>query len=125
MNQLIETASATTMPRNLNAIADFCEAAITHSRTFPDAMLAKRDQPIARELHVNDYALFLTGDEVRQLTGRKFRSAQINALRKMGVPFFQNATGRAMVARAAIEGRHTSFATPPAPSWTPAVLSAK
>lgn len=71
------------------------------------------------------YELFLTDDELRQLTGRKLRTAQAAALRKMGVPFFQNAVGRAMVARAAIEGRDTSFATPPAPGWTPAVLSAK
>jgi hypothetical protein len=48
--------------------------------------------------------MFLSPAELAVLTGRKVKSKQVDALRKMGVPFFVNACGRAVVARAAIEG---------------------
>lgn len=48
--------------------------------------------------------MFLEDDEVAVLTGRKFKSLQVDQLRRMGIPFFVNALGRAVVARAAIEG---------------------
>lgn len=38
--------------------------------------------------------LFLTEDEVAILTGRKIKKLQVEALRKMGVPFFVNAANR-------------------------------
>lgn len=48
---------------------------------------------------------FLDDDEIVKLTGRKMKGHQIMALRKMGLPFFVNATGHAVVTRSAIEGR--------------------
>lgn len=68
--------------------------------------------------------MFLSDDEVSRLTGRKMKSAQINALRQMGVPFFVNATGHAVVTRAAIEGSSQSAAPKLARSWSPQVLKA-
>lgn len=63
---------------------------------------------------------FLSQEEIRELTGRAHKALQISALSKMGVPFFVNATGRAVVARSAIEGR--AAAPPPKKAWMPAVL---
>ena len=48
---------------------------------------------------------FLTPSDVSELTGRKNKSLQIAALLKMGLPFWVNAIGKPVVARAAIEGR--------------------
>lgn len=50
-------------------------------------------------------AVFLDGAEVAELTGRKIKSKQIEALRKMGLPFFVNACGKPVVSRSAIEGK--------------------
>lgn len=47
---------------------------------------------------------FLDQAEIATLTGRKFKSRQIDALRRMAIPFFVNATGHPVVARAAIHG---------------------
>lgn len=70
-------------------------------------------------------ATFLSRDDVRLLTGRAQRNPQIEALRRMGVPFFVNATGWAIVARTAVEGRTPSpAATEPKKPWVPRVLSA-
>lgn len=49
--------------------------------------------------------MFLTKDEIAALTGRKIKSKQIEALRRMGLPFWVNANNAPVVARAAIEGR--------------------
>jgi hypothetical protein len=38
--------------------------------------------------------MFLNNEELAILTGRKNKSTQIHALRKMGIPFFVNACGR-------------------------------
>lgn len=68
--------------------------------------------------------MFLTAEELRVLTGRTFKRLQIEALRKMGIPFFVNAMGRAIVARTAIEGNgKAASATPPKQGWMPRVLS--
>lgn len=48
---------------------------------------------------------FLAEDDLAILTGRKVKSKQIEALRKMGLPFWINAVGKPVVATAAIEGR--------------------
>lgn len=48
---------------------------------------------------------FLDADELIELTGRKMKSKQIEALRKCGLAFIVNAVGRPVVARSAIEGR--------------------
>ena len=63
-----------------------------------------------------DMAMFLNLDELESLTGRKLKSKQIEALRRMGVPFRVNAVGRPVVASAVIEGGRP----PPAakePQW--------
>lgn len=49
--------------------------------------------------------MFLSKDDVATLTGRKIRSKQIEALRKMGLPFWVNAVGVPVVPRSAIDGR--------------------
>ena len=62
-------------------------------------------------------ATFLNNEDVAQLTGRKFKSKQIESLRKMGINFFVNACGKPIVAHAAIEGRKEPAAKPK--SWSP------
>lgn len=52
--------------------------------------------------------MFLSPPELVTLTGRKVKSKQVEALRRMGLPFFINACGRAIVARSAVEGRTDS-----------------
>lgn len=64
---------------------------------------------------------FLTQEEIRELTGRTHKTLQVAALSKMAIPFFVNATGRAVVARAAIIGRGTVTA-PQKKQWIPKVL---
>jgi hypothetical protein len=49
--------------------------------------------------------MFLNQDELVILTGRPQKSKQIEQLRRMGVPFYVNAVGKPVVARAIIEGR--------------------
>jgi hypothetical protein len=49
--------------------------------------------------------MFLSSDDVAELTGRKIKSKQIDALKKMGLPFWINAAGKPVVSTAAIEGR--------------------
>jgi hypothetical protein len=61
--------------------------------------------------------MFLTQEDLVVLTGRKVKSKQIEALRRMGLPFHVNACGKPVVARSTIEGRRESAATkskPPA-----------
>lgn len=65
-------------------------------------------------------ATFLTPEEIIELTGRMHKGLQIKALAKMGVPFYVNAIGRAVVTRSAIEGRVAAPATKKA--WTPRLL---
>lgn len=47
---------------------------------------------------------FLDSDEICELTGRRIKSKQIEALKQMGLPFFVNALGRPVVSRSAIDG---------------------
>lgn len=49
--------------------------------------------------------LFLTRDELHVLTGRRMKSKQIEALRRMGLPFWVNASGHPVVSVAAVEGQ--------------------
>ena len=48
--------------------------------------------------------LFLTPDEMRQLTGFALKAKQIEQLRRMGVAFRINGCGRPVVTRVAVEG---------------------
>lgn len=68
--------------------------------------------------------MFLEPAEISTLTGRKFKSLQIDALRRMGIPFFVNATGHPVVARAAIDGTK-GVATELKKAWAPKVLRAR
>lgn len=62
--------------------------------------------------------MFLNRDEIVTLTGRKSKGHQIDALRKMGLPFFVNACGHPVVTRCAVEGR-PKLTEPPPPAWSP------
>lgn len=73
---------------------------------------------------MSEPSTFLTDAEVVQLTGRKQRGTQIEALRTMGIAFFVNALGKPIVARAVIEGRANQAPTPKT-AWQPRVLSFK
>jgi hypothetical protein len=64
---------------------------------------------------------FLSSQELVVLTGRKVKSKQVEALRRMGLPFFVNACGRPVVARSAIEGGKSVASRS---SWSPSVLGA-
>lgn len=71
-------------------------------------------------------SLFLTTEEIKELTGirqgkhGKSREAlQADALRTMRIPFYINAVGRPIVARAQIEGPSTTKKEA-APVWEPA-----
>ena len=50
-------------------------------------------------------SMFLNPDELAMLTGRRIKSKQIDALRKMDLPFRVNACGKPVVTVAAVEGR--------------------
>lgn len=63
--------------------------------------------------------MFLSADQVEELTGRKLKRLQIEQLRKMGIPFFVNAAGRPIVTRTAIEGREQA---PTTKKYIPAAL---
>lgn len=64
---------------------------------------------------------FLDPAELTTLTGRKFKSRQIDALRQMGIPFFVNATEHPVVTRAAIDGQRKPVAEQKK-TWVPKVL---
>lgn len=68
---------------------------------------------------------FLSAPDVAVLTGRKIKSRQIDALRKMGLPFFVNAAGSAVVARSAVDSQLSVAAAPVKAPWVPRVLKAK
>ncbi len=67
------------------------------------------------------YETFLTPEEIAFLTGRKKRDLQVEALRRMGIPFWVNAINAPIVARATIEGRREKV-EPPETAWMPDVL---
>ncbi|WP_422085443.1 DUF4224 domain-containing protein [Variovorax sp.] len=64
--------------------------------------------------------LFLSDDELVQLTGRRMKSKQITWLRTQAVPFRVSATGHPVVTRVAIEG---AAAPAERPRWVPKVLA--
>ncbi|AMM15000.1 hypothetical protein AX768_13740 [Burkholderia sp. PAMC 28687] len=65
--------------------------------------------------------IFLSAQELAVLTGRKMKSKQIDALRRMGVAFFVNACGRPVVARSVIEGGRPGKVNS---GWAPDVMRA-
>lgn len=73
---------------------------------------------------------FLTEKEVAELSGvragrqGKTREAlQVEWLRTAGIPFWTNARGRPIIARASIEGRGPAKAEPERKKWQPPTLS--
>ncbi|MBB0025133.1 DUF4224 domain-containing protein [Ralstonia pickettii] len=79
---------------------------------------------------------FLSPEEIEELTGVKIgktvggkkrtrEDLQIEWLRASGIPFWPNARGRPIVARAAIEGRKAAevAAAEPKKKWQPATLT--
>jgi hypothetical protein len=69
-------------------------------------------------------ALFLEPTELVALTGRRFKSKQIDWLRSQGIPFWVCATGHPVVRRSAVEGRQDVAAPAPKAGWTPRVVGA-
>lgn len=67
--------------------------------------------------------LFLTDDELHELTGRRVRRLQIEALRRMLIPFHINALGRPVVTRAAVLGQQTAKHQQPAARWAPSLVA--
>ena len=58
--------------------------------------------------------MFLTPEEIAELTGRKVKRLQVEQLRTMGIPFFVNAVGRPIVVRSVLEGKKEA---PQRPKW--------
>jgi hypothetical protein len=63
---------------------------------------------------------FLEQAEIATLTGRKFKSRQIDPLRRMAIPFFVNATGHPVVARGDLRCRPAEAEQKK--DWVPKVL---
>lgn len=88
----------------------------------------ERNEP-GREGTMNEEKpTFLNAYEIAALTGikggrggRSKHALQIDQMRKMGLPFWINAAGKPVVARAAIEGR--TIATLAPEEWRPAVVT--
>ena len=61
-------------------------------------------------------SMFLSSQDISELTGRKTKSMQIEALLRMGLPFWVNAIGKPVVTLTALEGRRES---PQEKAWIP------
>jgi hypothetical protein len=61
-------------------------------------------------------SMFLSSQDISELTGRKTKSKQIEALLRMGLPFWVNAIGRPVVTVTAIEGRREAHSEK---AWSP------
>jgi hypothetical protein len=61
--------------------------------------------------------MFLTDEELVELTGWKIRKRQVEHLRKLGIPFFTIRHGEPRVTRASVEGRKESAET--RKTWEP------
>ena len=66
-------------------------------------------------------SIFLSHEDLRELTGYTVRAKQIEQLRRMGIAFFVNGCGRPVVTFSAIEGRKQPEQTA---TWKPAILTA-
>jgi hypothetical protein len=69
------------------------------------------------------FPLFLTDQEIVELTGRKLRRLQIEQLRRRLLPFHVNALGRPVVTRAAVTGAHSAKKDAAQKGWAPRVVS--
>lgn len=68
--------------------------------------------------------LFLTDQELHELTGRKLRRLQVEQLRRMLIPFHVNALGRPVVTRAAVIGMQSAKQDAAPKGWAPRVVGA-
>lgn len=79
-----------------------------------------------REYEMPD-RLFLTGQEIKELSGFSWKSKQIAWLKATAIPFRINATGHPVITRTAIQGRpatvHTTEAAP-SRGWSPRAIGA-
>ena len=66
--------------------------------------------------------MFLTPQELETLTGFSRKANQVAQLRRMGIPFFVNGSGRPVVTRVAVEGRREHKEQM---SWSSAVLRSR
>jgi hypothetical protein len=69
----------------------------------------------------DEHFSFLDQAGIATLAGRKFKSRQIDTLRRMAIPFFVNATGHPVVARAGIHGLRKAEVEQKK-AWVPKVL---
>lgn len=70
--------------------------------------------------------MFLTREEIAELTGRKTKSKQIAQLRTMALPFWVNAIGYPIVARSTVEGKPAKASEQQeSEKWVPAILRKK
>jgi len=67
--------------------------------------------------------LFLTDQEMIELTGRKVRRLQIEQLKRMLIPFHVNALGRPVVTRAVLAGAYTAKQEATHRGWAPRVVN--
>ena len=65
--------------------------------------------------------MFLDDEELARLTGFSQKARQVQQLPMMGIPFYVNAAGRAVVARSVLEGSRQE-AKKTVGSWSPAAL---
>lgn len=63
------------------------------------------------------YFLFLTDEELNELTGFTRKARQIAQLRKMGIPFHINGCGKPKVTRLAVEGGISKQPVPQQLGW--------
>lgn len=66
--------------------------------------------------------LFLTAEELHELTGFVLKDKQIKQLRTMGIAFRVNGCGKPVVTRAAVEGGALAQQPVAPQAWQPAVL---
>lgn len=66
-----------------------------------------------------DEEIFLTKDQVIQLTGRRSPRKQIEALRSMTIPFFVNSQGRPIIALTTIIGNKKGDQNFKKEKWAP------
>lgn len=71
-------------------------------------------RPLTPEEELTMTSTFLSKEDVATLTGAKIKTKQIEQLRKMGLPFWVNAQGQAVVPRSAIDGRRDVAPVKPA-----------
>jgi hypothetical protein len=67
-------------------------------------------------------SLFLTAEELRELTGFALKSRQMEQLRSMGIPFFINGCDRPVVTRFSIVGETNQKPLPQKIEWKPAMM---